>query len=83
MKTPGKTNLPNLIGGLALLACAALSGLLILLPGAMRLGEIRKLDGETRRIVIRQIEAGKSAGTGLLLSSAIDAGLDIACPSTG
>jgi hypothetical protein len=41
MENPGKINRPNLIGSLALLACAALSGLFMLLPGEMRLGDTR------------------------------------------
>ena len=42
MEKPGKINPPNPIGSLALLACAALSGLFMLLPGEMRLGPRRR-----------------------------------------
>ncbi len=76
MKTSGKISVGQLLIGLALAAGVALAGLFLRLPEDAYRGEIRKIDREARRVVIQQLDQKKSAG-GLVVSSRLDAGVDI------
>lgn len=77
MKKIGTINPPKLAGGLVLGACVVLSGLFMLQPDDVRSGEVSAIDHKARRIVIREIEVGKTPPGGLVVSSAVGVGLNI------
>jgi Cu/Ag efflux protein CusF len=76
-KAIGKISLRQLLIGLALVAGVALAGLFLLPIENVHSGEIRKLDRETRRIVIQERDLRRGAGSGLVLSSRLDTSLNI------